>query len=63
MNGSIKNKIYADGWFISYNKSIGGEANYYAKIDYRLSDEMNTKSHRFASFEEAYQWIKNQVIL
>ena len=56
----LKNKINADSWFIMY---ISGRSEplYIAKIDYKLSDESNSKSHQFATFEEAYQWIKNQV--
>jgi hypothetical protein len=58
----MKNKIEADSWFIMYNK-MSSNTPFTARIEYRLADESNSKSHRFATFEEAYQWIKNQVQL
>lgn len=57
----MKNKIVADSWIIMYHSS-SQDTPFTAKIDYKLADETNTKSHRFATFEEAYQWIKNQVV-
>jgi hypothetical protein len=56
----MKNKIVADSWYIAYHQTIS-DTPFMAKIDYKLADESNSKSHRFATFEEAYQWIKNQV--
>lgn len=57
----LKNKIEADSWFIAYHANIK-DSPFMAKIDYKLADESNSKSHRFSTLEEAYQWIKNQVI-
>lgn len=58
----MKNKIEAESWTIAYH-SVIKDSPFYATITYKLSDETNTKSHRFDTFEEAYQWVKNQVNL
>ncbi len=56
------NKIEADSWLISYHCGrLTGAPYYYSHIEYKLSDETNKKSHKFDTFEEAYQWIANQV--
>lgn len=58
----MKNKIDADSWFIAcYYRKDGNK--YHANIEYHLSDEKNTKSHQFDTFEEAYKWVSNQVNL
>lgn len=59
----LKNKIKANHWMIMCFIQHRDKPTYSAKIDYTLSDESHTKSHSFDTFEEAYQWIKDQVIM
>lgn len=59
----MKNKIEADSWFISCSNYHDGTTGFYVKIEYHLADEINTKSHKFPTYEEAYQWVKNQVVM
>jgi len=57
----MKNKIVADTWFIAYHSTV--KKPFVVKIDYMLDDERNSKSHRFTTYQEAYQWLENQVQL
>lgn len=62
----MNNKIDADSWYISCNKSRWGKEitiTYSAKIEYALGDEKNSVRHSFDTYEEAYQWIVNKVQL
>jgi hypothetical protein len=58
----MNKKIKADNWFIAYH-SIIEKQPFVVKIEYKLGDEDNAKSHRFATYREAYKWLENQVEL
>lgn len=56
-------KIQNADWFIAFHNSQAKDKPYLVQIDYWLGDENNKKSHRFATYPEAYQWLDNLVQL
>lgn len=59
----MNTKIKDADWFIAYHNSQKEAKPYLVQIDYWLGDENNKKSHRFATYSEAYGWLESLVEL
>lgn len=58
----MNTKIKDAEWFIAFHKNVS-KVPYLVQIDYWLGDENNKKSHRFATYTEAYGWLESIVEL